>query len=146
MRLSLVCCGLLCLPSAGQADNWPQFRGPNGSGISTETNLPSEWGPDKNIAWKVKNLGVAWSSPIVWGNRLFLTTAVPEAKIERPSPRTHLRDDESVLEKVSYRWEVHCLDAVTGRTNWNRVAARHKPTLPIHPKNSYATGTPVTDG
>jgi outer membrane protein assembly factor BamB len=146
MRRILTWFWVLCLPAVVRADNWPQFRGPNGSGVSTETNLPSEWSPDKNVAWKLKDLGVAWSSPIVWGDRLFLTTAVPEEKIERPSPRTHLRDDESVLEKVIYRWEVHCLDATTGQAIWNKVAARHKPTLPIHPKNSYATETPVTDG
>jgi outer membrane protein assembly factor BamB len=137
---------LLCLPASVHADNWPQFRGLNGSGVSSETNLPTTWGAEKNLAWKVEIPGIAWSSPIIWGKRLFLTTAVPAEKVERPSPRTHLRDDESVLEKVVYRWEVHCLDADTGRTIWVNVAARHKPTLPIHPKNSYATETPVTDG
>ena len=134
------------LPAALLADNWPQFRGPNGAGVSAESHLPWQWGDTSNIAWKVPTPGVAWSSPIVWGDRVFLTTAVSEGKVEKPTPKTHLRDDESTLEDAVYRWEVHCLDRRTGDLLWKQVAARHKPAVPIHPKNSYATETPVTDG
>lgn len=64
---------LLALSPAARADNWPQWRGPNGDGISKETNLPTKWGTDENIAWKLPLPGMGGSTPIVWGDRLFLT-------------------------------------------------------------------------
>ena len=69
--------------SSGKASagNWPQWRGPDGSGISNEKNLPSEWSPTKNIKWKTPIDGRAHSSPIVWGNKVFLTTAVEGAEV-----------------------------------------------------------------
>lgn len=73
--LGLVGTGLL---SIAQADDWPQFRGPNSSGLATGTSVPMEWGKDKNILWKAKVTGVAWSSPIVWGDKVFITTAITE--------------------------------------------------------------------
>ena len=129
-----------------RAEDWPQFRGPNGAGVSAEANLPTAWGTDQNIAWKVAVPGLGWSSPIVWGDRLFLTTAVPEGEVAKPSPMMQARSDDTALRDVVYRWEVHCLDRTSGRLMWKQVAARHRPAIPIHLKNSYATETPVTDG
>jgi hypothetical protein len=60
------------------AKGWPQFRGPNGTGVADESKPPAEWGTDKNVQWKVAIPGVAWSSPIVWGNKVFVTTAVTD--------------------------------------------------------------------
>lgn len=111
------------------ADDWPQFRGPNGLGVSGARRLPLEWDTNKNIAWKIAVPGNGWSSPIVAGEGVFLTTAV-------------LEDEKAEL----YRWEVHCIDGATGNLNWKQVAARGKPPIAIHPNNSYATETPATDG
>lgn len=72
------------LPVVGRSDEWPQFRGPNGSASSDEK-LPAQWGSDKNIAWRAKLPGYGWSSPIVWGDKVFLTTAVSE-KQRKPAP------------------------------------------------------------
>jgi outer membrane protein assembly factor BamB len=69
--------GAACL-SAALAGDWPQFRGPNNAGVSGETRLPSTWGAEKNIAWKIRLPGYGWSSPIVWGDKVFVTTAVSE--------------------------------------------------------------------
>ena len=66
------------------AGEWPQFRGPQSAGVA-ETAFPTEWGPDKNVEWKVKIPGLAWSSPIVWGDKVFLTTATTENQT-RPQP------------------------------------------------------------
>src|SRR5215204_5406898 len=74
--ISLMFAGLSFLAGKASAGNWPQWRGPDGSGISNEKNLPSEWSPTKNIKWKTPIDGRAHSSPIVWGNKVFLTTAV----------------------------------------------------------------------
>jgi outer membrane protein assembly factor BamB len=75
---------LFCL-AAARAGDWPQFRGPGGSGQSDESKLPVTWGVDKNVLWKVKVPGVAWSSPIVWGDKVFVTTAITD-KQEKPKP------------------------------------------------------------
>lgn len=75
---------LVCLPVLA-GDDWPQFRGPGGAAISTEKQVPDKWGADKNIAWKTKLPGYGWSSPIIWGDKVFLTTAVSD-KQRKPSP------------------------------------------------------------
>jgi outer membrane protein assembly factor BamB len=61
-----------------KAENWPQFRGPTGAGLVSEQKFPAEWGNDKNVAWKVEVPGAAWSQPVVWGDKIFVTTAVTE--------------------------------------------------------------------
>src|ERR1044072_5838676 len=81
VAISLAITGLGFLTEKAEAGNWPQWRGPDGSGISNEKNLPSEWSPTKNIKWKVAIDGRSHSSPIVWGNRRFLTIAVGGAGV-----------------------------------------------------------------
>jgi outer membrane protein assembly factor BamB len=76
--------GVVCVAVA-QAGDWPQFRGPNNTGMSEEKQLPDEWSATKNVLWKAKLPGYGWSSPIVWGDRVFVTTAVSD-KQTRPSP------------------------------------------------------------
>src|SRR4029079_11085199 len=72
---------VLSLVSVAGAANWPQWRGPDGSGISNEKNLPAEWSPTKNIKWKTPIDGRGHSSPIVWENKIFVTTAVEGAEV-----------------------------------------------------------------
>ncbi len=71
--------------NSGSAEDWPQFRGPAESGIITEKDLPSSWAKDKNIAWKISVPGVAWASPIVWKNKIYLITAISD-KQKKPTP------------------------------------------------------------
>lgn len=82
----VVACLLFGLASAARGENWPQFRGPAGSGIPSESRLPTSWAADKNIAWQVEIPGQAWSQPVVWGDQIFLTTAIPEE--EKPATET----------------------------------------------------------
>ena len=84
-------------PESAAAGNWPQWRGPDGSGISNEKNLPSEWSPTKNIKWKTAIDGRAHSSPIVWGNRVFLTTAVEGAEVPGAKAVKHMLDDKEFV-------------------------------------------------
>jgi outer membrane protein assembly factor BamB len=70
--------GMALLASSARAGEWPQFRGPQSTGVATESTLPIEWGPDKNVQWKATIPGVAWSSPIVWGDKVFVTTAITD--------------------------------------------------------------------
>src|SRR5438445_2225967 len=79
------CLGFVLFVPPARADNWTQFRGPNGDGLAKESQLPIEWGKDKNIQWQVEVPGVAWSSPVIWGDKVFVTTAVTE-KQTKPKP------------------------------------------------------------
>jgi outer membrane protein assembly factor BamB len=105
------------------AQNWPQFRGPNTQGHSTETNLPLKWSATENIAWKTALPGEAWSSPIVWGNHVFVTTATDGGASCR----------------------VIALDRKTGRILWNKEVFKQS-LRRKEGRNSYATPTPATDG
>jgi outer membrane protein assembly factor BamB len=114
---------LLLIVSVAEAQNWPQFRGPNTQGHSTETGLPLTWSATENIAWKTALPGEGWSSPIVWGNHIFVTTATEGG--------------------VSCR--VIAIDRKTGAILWNKEV--FKQTLRRKEgRNSYATPTPATDG
>src|SRR5689334_14990225 len=73
-RLLLACSVALGTAGVAAADNWPQWRGPSNDGISKETGLPTRWGADQNIAWKLDLPGMAGSTPVVWGDRIFLTS------------------------------------------------------------------------
>jgi outer membrane protein assembly factor BamB len=113
----------LVLATAVHAEDWPGWRGPRGDGTSAETGVPHHWGRSENIAWKVPVPGIGHSSPIVWGDRLFLTTCVLE------------KQQRLLL----------CLDRRSGKLLWQRVVLT-SPLEPKHPLNSYASSTPATDG
>ena len=110
-------------PASGLAENWPGWRGPTGQGISAETGVPTKWSAAENVAWKVPVPGQGWSSPIVWGDRVFVTTAT---------------DEGASLHLV-------CFDRKTGAAAWDKEVLRQKPDNKS-PENSFATATPVTDG
>ncbi|MEO8428594.1 MAG: PQQ-binding-like beta-propeller repeat protein [Verrucomicrobiota bacterium] len=105
------------------AENWPGFRGPTRQGVSTETNLPMKWSATENVVWKTAVPGESWSSPIVWGERVFLTTATDNGASCR----------------------VLSLDRKTGKILWNKEAFQQ---VPRHKqqRNTFATPTPATDG
>ncbi len=115
----------LIVLSAGwaHAENWPRFRGPTGQGLSSEANLPLYWSPTSNVVWKMAIPGIGWSSPIVWDDRIFLTSTTEDG--------------------VSCR--VFCVDRLSGKTLWNREVFCQVPQYKQQ-KNSHATPTPVTDG
>ena len=126
--------------------NWPQFRGYRASGIAQGT-APTKWNAEKgeNIKWKTPIPGLGHSSPIVWGDRVFITTCVssrkdPELKVGLYGDITSV-DDSSVHE-----WRVLCLDKNTGEVLWNETAHKGIPKVKRHPKATHANSTPVTDG
>ena len=139
--------------SPSSAENWSQFRGQN-AGIIDGVQLPFEWSSDKHILWKVALPGVGWSQPVVWGDKVFVTTAETEAQT-KPAPGARgpgisgfamLFGTDQAPPKESYRWKVMCLNAATGETIWEQTAREGRPTIKIHPSNTYASETPVTDG
>jgi outer membrane protein assembly factor BamB len=170
----LLVAGLACLWSDGviQAagpDEWPQFRGPGGAGVADESTLPERWSTADNVAWAVDLPGRGWSSPIVWRERVFVTTAISPGAFKAPSTgifgndyaaelqKQGLSDDE-ILKKVVNRdielsdeggdisYVVLALDAKTGATLWRKDAHRGPPAGGRHRKNTYASETPATDG
>jgi len=132
--------------AARAADEWPQFRGPQSSGVSSAAGLPDAWSITENVRWKTAIVGQGWSSPIVWGNRVFVTSAVQEeGKPEAVKKGLYLFGDRPTP-KTPHRWMVYCLDAQTGKILWERQAGRKVPEYGRHLKNSFASETPVTDG
>jgi outer membrane protein assembly factor BamB len=156
-------------PRAAEPAGWPQFRGPGGAGVADASSLPRTWSTKDNVAWVVDVPGRGWSSPIVWRDRVYVTTAVNDGPFKAPSTgifgndyaaelaKQGLSDDEIVKRvvnrdielttdtgEVSYR--VYALDAKTGRVVWQQEAHRGHPAGGRHRKNTYASETPVTDG
>ena len=127
--MALLVAGLSSFASRAAAGNWPQWRGPDGSGISNEKNLPSEWTPTKNIKWKTPIDGRSHSSPIVWGNRVFLTTAVEGAVVPGAKAVKHTVEDgkeflhpDSVGADKKHTFKVISIDRDTGKVLWESVA------------------------
>lgn len=146
-RRSFISHASAALAVRGAAANWPQFRGPGATGVpADESGLPESWSDTENVAWKTAIGGSGWSSPIVWGDKVFLTSArgsgtggVPrggyyEGSVESPKP-----DDE-------FHWMVHCVDLTSGEPVWRKVLHRGVPRVGRHRKNTYASETAVTDG
>ena len=128
------------------AENWPQFRGPNTDGIVSEAKLPIEWGPDSHILWKVDLPGAAWSQPVSWGERIFVTTAVADKQSKPDLATMRIGGGIQSERKLNYRWKVLCLDAATGKTLWEKTSHEGHPKIPVNVSNTYASETPVTDG
>lgn len=137
---------LVCSSFVATADNWPGFRGVDAVGVSSEDGIPNKWSTEQNIAWKVKVPGRAWSSPIVWGDRVIVTTAVTDGQVESPKRGLYFGGERKEPHKHIYRWEVHCYSLKDGTLLWKQLAREAKPQSPIHLKNTYASETPVTDG
>ncbi|HEY3581818.1 MAG TPA: PQQ-binding-like beta-propeller repeat protein [Pyrinomonadaceae bacterium] len=143
---------LLLLTTVGFAANWPQWRGADGSGISNEKNLPAEWTPIKNIKWKTPISGRGHSSPIVWGNRIFLTTAIEGELVPGAKAVKHMDGDKEFIHPDSvgadhkHTFKVIALDRNSGKILWETVAWEGTPYDNRHRKSSYASSTPATDG
>lgn len=136
----------LCPSIAIAGPNWPQFRGPGSSGVSEETGLPERWSETENTAWKTPIPGRGWSSPIVWDEKIFLTSAVNEGEEEAPKKGLYLGGDRTGPPAAAHRWMVYCLDVQSGKILWERQAHQGVPESSHHLKNTFASETPVTDG
>lgn len=142
--------GLSCIllgASLAQAQNWPQFRGPGAAGVAEGAKVPVRWdlGASTNVLWKIPIPGISVSSPVVWGDRIFVTTAI--SSDPSASFRHGLYGDVEPSRDVSrHTWKVYCIHKKTGDVLWERVAHEGVPRTKRHPKSSQASCTPVTDG
>lgn len=147
IRLLLVPMLLIVLSARLDAqENWPQLRGADSLGIANNPNLPDTWSDTENVLWKTDVAGRGWSSPIVWGDKIFLTTVVNLGEDEAPKKGLYFGGNRTKLPESEHQWKVLCLDLNDGHVLWERTAQEGVPTTTHHLKNSYASETPVTDG
>ena len=131
----------------GEARPWPAFRGANAAGNGDGQGAVTEWNAasQTNVKWKTPIPGIANSSPVVWGDRVFVTTAISSAR--DATFRTGLYGDVKPVDDVSeHTWKMYCLDKGSGKIVWERVAHIGVPKVKRHTKSSQASSTPVTDG
>ena len=139
---------LVSFPEISAGNDWPQFRGPEAGVAPNHPDLPDRWSETENVVWKVDIPGLGWSSPIIWGDHVFVTTAISAG--EEPQPVKGLYDPGDQHGKTDavapQRWMVYDIDLNTGKIRWNRELQSAVPTIKRHLKASFASETPVTDG
>lgn len=146
-RFALSILSLSFIVINANAQNWPQFRGPGATGVVEGRPAAVKWDAPKsvNTVWKVPIPGLAHSSPIVWGNKIFVTTAITSG----PKDETKFGlygDVAPVKDNPVHTWKVYAIDKSTGKILWQQVAFEGVPKVKRHPKSTHADSTPVTDG
>lgn len=132
------------------AQDWPSFRGPNGSGVQAEGHPPTRWSiePASNIAWRIGIPGLGHSSPIVSGDRVYVTSAVSDA----PASQTVALGDsdragiDPAPDQVPHRWQLVALERASGKVIWSRTVQQGVPRAKRHAKSSHASATPASNG
>ena len=153
---SLVCSVFitsLCFAAEEGAEKyWPQWRGPNANGVATHGSPPVSWSETENVRWKVEIPGRGSSTPIIWGDRLYLTTAVPGEKSVSsdsvPAPRSHGSFRHPMVSAANryHRFFVLAIDRETGKTVWQKEVKDALPHEGTHEYGNFATGSAMTDG
>jgi outer membrane protein assembly factor BamB len=150
--------GLLLVPillsalALAAADDWPGWRGPTANGISPLKNVPSSWSAERNVAWKTPLEGRGLSSPVVWGDRIFLTADIEGDPVEGAIPPKHrirgepFRHPDSTGMNHKHILKVMSFDTRSGKKLWESTAYNGPVADEIHKFNSYASATTVTDG
>jgi outer membrane protein assembly factor BamB len=133
--------------AASSTGQWPSFRGPSASGVADGQRLPDRWdgATGQNVLWRTAIPGLAHSSPIVWGDTVFVTSAISSRKDAKFKPGLY-GDGDASDDRSVHRWVLYAIDKRTGRLRWERVAREGVPGNKRHIKSTYASATPVTDG
>jgi outer membrane protein assembly factor BamB len=135
---------LVCIATA---QNWPSFRGPGASGVADGQKLPVSWDAAKgtHIAWKTAIPGLAHGSPIVWGDQVFVTTAI-SSRADASFKRGLYGEGDASDDRSVQQWKLLCLNRKTGAVLWERLSYQGEPKEKRHMKATYANATPATDG
>jgi len=146
LHLSLLALALLLVLDAAAA-HWPQFRGLHAAGVADGANLPESWdgAGGKGVLWKTRIPGLAHSSPVVWGDQVFVTTAISSRPDASFKPGLYGEGTASE-DRTVHRWQLMSLDKRTGKPLWERTAYEGVPREKRHIKATYANATPATDG
>lgn len=130
-------------------NNWHHWRGPNADGSAPKANPPTKWDAKTNIAWKAELTGKGSATPIVWGDRVFILTAMQTDRLAKPDelPKPDSRFKVNTTPpKHFYKFIVLCFDRTSGKKLWEKTVAEAVPHEGIHKTHSYAAGSPTTDG
>ena len=145
MKTILSCLSLSCLVNVNAA-NWPQFRGPQASGVDTSAPAPTRWEVEagQNVRWRMPIPGLAHASPIVWNDRVYVATAVRPGKA---SLKVGLYGDiASANDQDTHQWRLLALERATGKILWDKLGHESMPRVKRHTKASHCNSTPATDG
>ncbi len=168
LTLAIVAAALAPIPAA-PPDSWPGFRGPRMDGLAADAALATTWSKTDHVTWAIDLPGRGWSSPIAWGDTVFVTSAISSKPFKQPSPgiygndyvaelqaqglpmdeimrRVLARDGETSEESGEVRYMVYAFDAASGALKWEREAHKGAPFKGRHRKNTFASETPLTDG
>ena len=150
-------------------EHWPRLRGPSSNPISENPSLPVSWSKTENVEWVADVPGVGWSSPVVWGNRIFITAATSDKPMKQPklgvdysneylaelrkkglsaeeiNKKLYERDRE-MPDEIVISLMLYCYDLQSGKSLWERQLYKGQPAGGRHSKNSFASETPTTDG
>jgi outer membrane protein assembly factor BamB len=148
--LTLVPIFVLVLCTCVSAQDWPSFRGPRGSGVSLTATPPATWNvsTSANVAWRTAIAGLGHSSPIVSGDRIYLTTAVSDVAASRSLTLGDVDQAgiDPAKDMVPHRWQLMALDRLSGKVLWTRSVHQGIPRVKRHVKASHASATPATNG
>ena len=136
------------LPAAAPAKgSWPSFRGSNASGVADGQRLPDSWNArtGENVLWRTAIPGLAHSSPVVWGDRVFVTSAISSRQNATFKPGLY-GDGEASDDDSRHKWMLYAIDKRTGKIAWERLAFEGEPRNKRHIKSTYASASPATDG
>jgi len=133
------------LAASSSADNWPTWRGPDGAAVSAEKNLPLKWGPTENVRWKVKLPSPGNSTPIVWGDRVFVTQANDVTKWPPKVPANFAGGSSAGGHAVAEKRSVMCFRRTDGTLLWQRDVVYKEEEI-THPTNPFCSASPATDG
>lgn len=137
--------GSLNIASAAEPSNWPSFRGQRASGLSEGHALPTQWDASNGVQWKTPIPGLGLGSPVIWGDKVFVTSAVSE--VDKGDLKVGLYGEiKSVDDTSVHSWRVYCLDRKTGKVLWEQESYKGVPKIKRHTKSSHANSTPATDG
>jgi outer membrane protein assembly factor BamB len=134
-------------PAVSSIGAWPSFRGPEASGIADGQQLADRWSPEtgENVLWRTPIPGLAHSSPVVWGDLIFVTSAISSRGNATFKPGLY-GDGDASDDRSPQRWMVYAIDKRTGRIRWEQTAAQGEPRNKRHIKSTYASASPATDG
>jgi outer membrane protein assembly factor BamB len=129
------------------ADDWPQFRGPHANGVAADNaQLPMNWDKTTNVKWNVDVPGWGWACPVVTSGRVYIATVVSDDETTQPRAGLYLGQGVRTASESVHHWVVLCYDLNTGQKLWSQEVHTGAPPVPRHPKSTYASETPCTDG
>ena len=127
-------------------NQWHQWRGPLSTGVAPRSNPPLHWSETKNIRWKTEIPGKGHSTPAIWGNRVFLTTAIPYGPTQAPMGHDRHGDHDNFRSIRRQRFQVLAIDRNKGSIVWTKTVANEQPHEGAHVTGSWASASPITDG